>query len=124
MASCWYGSQLPQAYNKKRPEHKAYLEYLDQHLWDVYYKGAYLKVVTSFATWSPAASCNPYTIYGNECPSGTVIDPTCAQGAPGPVGHEASTLWNNCKSCATGGSRAVCTVPLVLEERGSHCAPR
>ncbi len=74
-------------------------KYLDQHLWDVYYKGAYLKLVTSFATWSPAASCNPYTIYGNECPSGTVIDPTCA--------YEASTLRNNCKSCNTGGPRVV-----------------
>ncbi len=82
-------------------------KYLDQHVWDVYYKGAYIKMVTSFATWSPAAAAHPYTIYGNECVSGTVIDPTCAQDAPGPMGHEASTLWNTCTNCTTGASRVV-----------------
>lgn len=122
------GSLLPRAQEVQHAARK----YLDQHAWDVYYKGAYIKLVTSFATWSPAAGSKPYTIYGNECASGTVVDPTCAQDAPGPMGHEAATLWNKCQNCTTGASRvagAWCyslrwrSVPLVLmESSGSHAA--
>ncbi len=84
-------------------------KYLDQHMWDKYFKGAYIKLVTASATWSPAAWARPHTIYGraHECASGTVIDPACAQDGPGPMGHEAATLWKSCKSCTAGGSRVV-----------------
>lgn len=55
----------------------------NQATWDATYRSAYLKMVSTFATWSQIATTNPVYINGGECASGTHLEAACAQASPG-----------------------------------------
>ncbi|KAG2440724.1 hypothetical protein HXX76_003581 [Chlamydomonas incerta] len=91
----------------------------DQTAWDTTYRAAYVKMVTSFATWSQIATTYPTYINGGECASGIHLEAACAQASPGVATTDTKTLYAGsytllgsllggaCGTCAQG----VCPQP-------------
>ncbi|KAG2484888.1 hypothetical protein HYH03_016369 [Edaphochlamys debaryana] len=78
----------------------------NQAAWDGDYKSAYLKMVSTFAKWSPKADgslLNPAAyISGSECTlaSGHQLEASCAQpAAAGPATSDTKNLYNSCATC-------------------------
>ncbi|KAG2437396.1 hypothetical protein HXX76_006048 [Chlamydomonas incerta] len=124
----------------------------NQTAWDVTYRTAYVKMVTAFATWSPAATTYPTYINGGECPSGIHLEAACAQSTPGLATQSTKDLYagsytglliallsgDACKKCAQGvcpqpQQCGQCTAafnkrllvadnPLVNEANCCHCS--
>eukprot|EP00198_Chlamydomonas_reinhardtii_P001276 XP_001690611.1 predicted protein [Chlamydomonas reinhardtii] len=91
----------------------------NQATWDATYRSAYLKMVSTFATWSQIATTNPVYINGGECASGTHLEAACAQASPGLATADTKSLYSGsyillgsllggaCRDCAKG----VCPQP-------------
>ncbi|GLC63932.1 hypothetical protein PLESTF_000100100 [Pleodorina starrii] len=65
-------------------------EYLaSQNIWDNHYRTAYIKMVSTFARFSPRA----VNISGHECVSRTYLESACAQAGAGPATQDTKDLY-------------------------------
>ncbi|KAG2440722.1 hypothetical protein HXX76_003579 [Chlamydomonas incerta] len=86
----------------------------DQTAWDTTYRAAYVKMVTTFATWSQIATTYPTYINGGECASGIHLEAACAQASPGVATTDTKDMYSGsyavldallgktCAQCAQG----------------------
>ncbi|EFJ51493.1 hypothetical protein VOLCADRAFT_87571 [Volvox carteri f. nagariensis] len=67
--------------------------FLHQPSWDETYRTAYIKMVSKFARYSPAAIARPFNISGNECTSGYHLEAACAQSYIGLATQDTKDLY-------------------------------